>query len=189
MRRDKERIFDEYLASAARAGDRRAFTRLAERWQPRLLAHAYRMTGDQEIAKDICQEGWVDIVKNIGRLDDVAAFPAWAFRIVSRRAVDGIRKRQRQRKLSDAYGSDPIASEGKVAADESGVEASVLSRAIAALPAPQRAAIALFYTYDLSIAEIAVALDVPAGTVKTRLMTARKTLRSLLEGDKDNGRS
>lgn len=187
MRRDKERIFDEYLASAARAGDAKAFTRLAQRWQPRLLAHAYRLTGDQEMARDICQDGWIDIVRNIGRLEDVVAFPAWAFRIISRRTADTIRKRQRQRKLSAAVASDPIASNGQTTLNETGAEACGLAKAIAQLPAAQRAAIALFYSYDLSITEISVALDVPAGTVKTRLMTARKSLRSLLEGVEENG--
>lgn len=54
--------------------------------------------------------------------------------------------------------------------------------AIATLPAPQRAALSLFYTEDLGVAEIAVALDVPPGTVKTRLMHARRKVRALLEG-------
>lgn len=54
--------------------------------------------------------------------------------------------------------------------------------AIATLPAKQRAAMALFYTEDLSVAEIAIALDVPPGTVKTRLMHARRNVRAQLEG-------
>ena len=51
------------------------------------------------------------------------------------------------------------------------------------LPPEQRAAIALFHIEDMSVAEVAVALDVPAGTVKTRLMTARAKLREAFEGD------
>lgn len=51
------------------------------------------------------------------------------------------------------------------------------------LPAEQRAAIALFHLEELSVAEVAVALDVPVGTVKTRLMNARRRLRAALEGD------
>ena len=58
-----------------------------------------------------------------------------------------------------------------------------MARALAALPPDQRAAIALFHLEDLSIAETAIALNVPAGTVKTRLMHARRKLRAALEGD------
>ena len=60
-----------------------------------------------------------------------------------------------------------------------------LYAAIAALPTPQRAALALFYTEGLSVAEVAVALDIPLGTVKTRLMNARARLRAHLTGDQD----
>ncbi len=178
MRRSKARIFDEYLASAARAGDRDAFSRLAERWQPKLLGHAYRLSGDAELARDIVQDAWADIVKGLSGLDDAAVFPAWAFRIVTRRAADAIRKVQRQRKTMDAFAAEPSPSEDV----EGEVSSRALSEAMTALPPEQRAAIALFYREDLSVAEIAAALSVPAGTVKTRLMHARRKLRDALEG-------
>ena len=58
-----------------------------------------------------------------------------------------------------------------------------IDRAIAALPPDQQAAVALFYLEEMSVAEVAVALDVPAGTVKTRLMHARRSLRETLQGE------
>ena len=58
-----------------------------------------------------------------------------------------------------------------------------MQRAIQSLPHDQRATIALFYLEELSVAEVAVALDVPAGTVKTRLMHARHKLRAIIEGE------
>ena len=61
-------------------------------------------------------------------------------------------------------------------------ELSRVMEAVATLPAAQRSALALFYTEDLSVAEIAIALDIPPGTVKTRLMHARRKVRALLEG-------
>jgi RNA polymerase sigma-70 factor (ECF subfamily) len=51
------------------------------------------------------------------------------------------------------------------------------------LPGPQRVALALFYIEELSVAEIAIATDVPPGTVKTRLMHARRKIRAILEGE------
>ena len=55
MTRGAARVLDEYLAASARAGDRVAFARLAVRWQPKLLAHAYRLMGDMEFARDVAQ--------------------------------------------------------------------------------------------------------------------------------------
>lgn len=187
MRRSRERIFDEYLASAARAGDRDAFARLAERWHPKFLAHAWRLTGDAELAGDVAQDAWSDIVKAITHLDDAAAFPAWAYRIVTRRAVDSIRKAQRGRRLNDAVANEHNGRVQPADDIEQNADALVVRRAMTTLPADQRAALALFYLQDLSVAEIAAALSVPVGTVKTRLMHARRKLRAALEGGKSNG--
>ena len=85
MNRSSERIFDEYLVAAAVAGDRPALERLVARWQPRLLRHAWRMLGDAERARDTVQEAWLEVMRGLARLDDTAAFPAWAYRIVTRR--------------------------------------------------------------------------------------------------------
>jgi RNA polymerase sigma-70 factor (ECF subfamily) len=73
---------------------------------------------------------------------------------------------------------EPVAEAAAGAADGDRLRA-----AIRGLPPEQRAAIALFHFEELSVAEVAVALDVPAGTVKTRLMHARRKLRAVLEGD------
>ena len=177
---NKSRALDEYLVAAAQAGDRKAFELLARRWQPRLLAHGWRLLGgDRELAGDAVQEAWAEIVAGLGRLRDVRAFAAWAYRIVTRRCARLIDQAIRQRRLTAATeaGGQDEPDPGEVPDRER------LRRAIRALPEEQRAAIALFHFEDLSIAEVAVALDVPAGTVKTRLMHARRKLRAALEGE------
>ncbi len=68
---------------------------------------------------------------------------------------------------------------------ETGADSNPLHQAIAALPTKQRAVIALYYLEEFSITAISVALSVPAGTVKTRLMHARKKMRATLEGEKN----
>lgn len=180
MHRDSERIFDEYLVAAAQAGDREALARLVARYQPRLLRHAWRVLGDAERARDMVQEGWLEILRGLSRLDDAAAFPAWAYRIVTRRCQRQFQRSAREPLEPEEAGAgvEPLdGGSAEVAADVSRVMA-----AIATLPAPQRAALSLFHTEDLSVAEIAIALDVPPGTVKTRLMHARHKVRALLEG-------
>ncbi|WDI32411.1 sigma-70 family RNA polymerase sigma factor [Hyphococcus flavus] len=185
MSRRAERIFDEFLAASARAGDREAFGRLAKRWQPKLFAHAYRLIGEREAARDIAQEVWADIIKGLGGLDDVRVFPAWAFRIVSRRAADMVRRRQRERKLQAEYAEENKNNSAEAPSIEERSSDARLHEAISALPREQRAAVALFYLEDLSVAEISAALRVPAGTVKTRLMHARRKLRAALKGEED----
>jgi RNA polymerase sigma factor (sigma-70 family) len=174
-----DRLLDGYLVVSAQAGDRAAAQALARRYHRRLIAHAWRLTGDLELAKDVVQSSWVDIARNLPGLKDEAAFPAWAYQIVSRRCARGIRGRQADRALAGA-----LSQAGQdVATLPSEIATPRLRAAILALPPAQRAALALFYFEDLSVGEIAISLDVPAGTVKTRLMHARRALRAVLEGE------
>lgn len=180
MTLDAARILDEYLVVSARAGDRAAFERLVRRWQPKLLAHAWRLTGDGEAARDAVQSAWGEIVRGLPALREERAFPAWAYRIVSRRCARQVGAAVRERALAEAMAREP-----EPAPAEPGHTGDVerLRAAIRALPPGQRSAIALFHFEGLSVAETAVALNVPAGTVKTRLMHARRKLHAALEGD------
>ena len=178
----RERILDEYLVAAARTGNARAFDLLVTRWQPRLIAHAMRLTGRREGARDAVQESWLEISRGLGRLRDDRAFPAWAYRITSRRCAAMIHGLQRDRAIGAALEIE-AEDDRPVDALEGASESDRLRAAVRALPPEQRAAIALFHFGDLSVAEVAVALDVPTGTVKTRLMHARRKLRAVLEGD------
>jgi RNA polymerase sigma factor (sigma-70 family) len=177
-KRPVERVLDELLIASARLGDRRALAMLVKRWDRRLVAHAWRLLGDPVAAQDAAQDSWAEIVRGLARLADDRAFPAWAYRIVSRRCARTIGTAQRHRKLEQAIAAEPADTITNERPDVGWLRA-----AIAALPPDQRAAIALFHLEEMSVAEVAVALDVPAGTVKTRLMHARRKLRAALEGD------
>ena len=102
-----DKALDDYIIAASRIGDKAALDQLVRRWQPRLIAHAYRMIGDSELAKDVTQDAWVDIIRSLKRLQETRAFPAWAFRIVSRRSADVIKKRQSVRSLKSALDGEP----------------------------------------------------------------------------------
>ena len=176
-----ERVLDEYLVASARIGDRKALALLVRRWNGRLIAHAWRLLGDPEAARDAVQEGWSEIIRGLPRLADTRAFPAWAYRIVSRRSARLIGRARRDRRLRDAIEAQPTAASYE--ASGAGLDSEKVRNAMAILPPEQRAAIALFHLEEMSVAEVAVALDVPAGTVKTRLMAARVKLRAAFEGD------
>lgn len=177
----RDRAYESYLVAAARTGDARALARLADFRGPRLVAHAARLLGDREVAQDMVQEAWIEILRGLGSLRDDTAFLPWALRIVSRRVAREIARRQRSRRLAESVGAetDPSVPE----AGPAGLDAARVRAAVAALPPAQAATIALFYLEDLTVAEVATALDVPVGTVKTRLMHARARLREILEGN------
>lgn len=178
-RPDREQ--EVHLADRASAGCRASFEKLARIWHPRLIAHAYRLLGHREQASDAAQSAWLEIAKGIRSLRDPRAFPAWSLRIVTRRCANHIARNQADRALTVELMLDPIEGSSDELGDRD--QALQLRSAIAALPPDQRAAIALFYHEGMSVAETAVALDVPAGTVKTRLMHARRKLAALLEGE------
>lgn len=180
MKPTAAKILDAYLVVSAQAGDRAAFGQLVARWQRRLLAHAWRLLGDREAAADAVQSAWAEIVRGLGKLDDAEAFAAWAYRIVTRCCGRHIGGAIRHRAMATALEHEPDAV---TLPDETGLDSARLQAAIQALPADQRAAIALFHFEEMSVAEVAVALDVPVGTVKTRLMHGRRKLRAALEGD------
>ncbi|MBA3577778.1 MAG: sigma-70 family RNA polymerase sigma factor [Sphingomonas sp.] len=154
---------------------------LAERWNRKLIAHAWRLTGDRELAMDSAQGAWLEILRSLPRLQDDRAFPAWAYRIVSRRCSRQIGAIVQNRRLSEAAANEAPAQEESA---PSTLDEQRLRSAIAALPADQRSAVALFYLEEMSVAQVAVALEIPAGTVKTRLLHARRKLRLALEGEK-----
>jgi RNA polymerase sigma factor (sigma-70 family) len=179
--RSKDQALDMFLVASARLGDRRHFALLVERWDPKLRAHARRLLGDNELASDAVQESWTDIVRDLGRLREDRAFPVWAYRIVSRRCAKAIASLQHRRRIDAALAAEPEAAATETHGDG---DSAMLHAAVQTLPPGQHAAVALHYFEELSVAETAVALNIPAGTVKTRLLHARRSLRARLEGDK-----
>lgn len=181
--RSKQHIVEEYLVAGARLGISGSIAKLVTLRGPGLLRHAMRLLGNRDDAHDAVQDAWIEIIKGLPALRDDRAFAAWAYRIVTRRAARIISARVRSRdQISETTQPDEItvAETGTLAAD-----AHAVRQAIKALPPPQAAAISLFYLEDMSVAEVAIALDVPPGTIKTRLMHARAKLNKALKGDLD----
>ena len=181
MRKDK--ALEGYLVAAARTGDRASLARLVRLRGPRLTAHAVRLLGDVDEARDVVQDAWIEILRGLHSLRDDAAFLPWALRIVTRRVARVIKGRQQHRKLAADFAAETENISPEAGPDA--VQAAEIRRAIASLPPDQAATIALFYLEDMGVADVALALDVPVGTIKTRLMHARTKLRGFLEGDSD----
>ncbi len=180
----KSRALEAYLVASARAGDTAAMDQLVRLVHPRLLGHAYRLLGDAERARDIVQVAWLDIIRDLPRLREVTAFRAFAMQIVARKVAGVIRTQQRDRELAAGWTHEAETTTEPLG--EIAVDAQYVRNAIAQLSPQHQAAMALFYLDEMSVAEVATALDVPIGTVKTRLMHARDKLRVLLKGENDD---
>lgn len=182
--KEKTRALAAYHVAGARMGQPADFAALVALFDARLRAHARRLCDDGETARDIAQEAWIAIGRGLGGLRNDDAFLPWALRITTRLAARDLSRRIRHREALQGFGESqlPEAADPGGASTGADNEAGALHAAIAALPAPQRAALALYYLEEMSVAEVAVALDIPPGTVKTRLMHARNRLRALLEG-------
>jgi len=179
MRRTHEDIQDELLVLQCQAGDRDALKLLITRWQPRLTRLAWRLTGERESARDAVQEAWLAIVRGLRRLHDPATFRTWAYRIVRNKCADWTRRRVTHRRATNRLQEEAPKATGEAPGPSDEIER--LRAAMATLPHEQRTALTLHYSDELSVVEIARVLDIPAGTVKSRLFHARQRLKEVLE--------
>ena len=174
MKKPTEQLVDELLVMRCQDGDAEAMEALVGRWQRKLWRHALRLTGRRDAAWEVVQDAWLGIIRGLRRLDDAARFRPWAYRIVSNKAADWIKKhrrlREKQQELPDSIPAAP---------GESRQDAEEMRLVLSKLPTSHGVVLSLRYLENFSIAEIAITLKVPEGTVKSRLHNARNELKSL----------
>ena len=164
---------EDLLVIAAQDGNQKAFRLLYDRYHRQLLRFAYQISRDQEIAQDAVQECWIKSANTIRKLNDPRAFRSWLYQMVKWRTTDLLRAVSRQLKDGEAF-DEAQHSNGDDNIDD---EKEELNAAINRLPSLEKQMITLFYLDELSIAEIAQILEIPAGTVKSRLNRARDLLK------------
>ncbi|MCG8916477.1 sigma-70 family RNA polymerase sigma factor [Actinokineospora sp. PR83] len=144
---------------------------------PALLAYTTRLTGgDRHRAEDVVQETWLRAWRNLTRLtDDQGSVRGWLKRVAHNIAVDQHRARAARPAEVEMPATDPTATPER--ADEV-VDRLFVADVLRALPTAHRATLAEVYLADRSTAAAAVALQVPVGTVKSRVHNALRTLRT-----------
>ena len=175
---------DRTLVDAARGGDRDALEQLLRRHYDTVHAVCRRITGNQADADDAAQDAMIAIVRAIGRFDDRARFSTWAYRVAVNASLDELRRRRRRPGLA-GYVPDDARTTGGAAgpAPESAVARVDVDAALAHLAPEFRAAVVLRDLCQLDYAEIAEVLDVPIGTVRSRIARGRAALVPLLAGN------
>ena len=167
----KQRAYSEWLVLRCQQGDSAAFKELVAQWDQRLLLYGIRRLEDPEAARDATQECLLAVSKGLGKLNDPGAFPKWLFQIMERRCADSLRKKIRDREvIAESATAPELGKEDNVEN-----EVSVANLLKGYDPAVQLV-LQLHYRDGFTINEIAEIINVPPGTVKSRLFYARKSL-------------
>lgn len=180
--RTPDDIYDEWLVLRRQDGDEAALAELVQRWHPRLLRHAERLTGFPDAASDVVQASWVAILRGLNGLEDPACFRRWAYKIVTHKCADWVRARQRDRAGASQLATEPV--DEKSIVESARDESILLVEAIKQLPPDHKAVLSMFYLDEMPLMEIAESLSLPVGTVKSRLHYAREKLKAILERNK-----
>lgn len=156
--------------------------RLLERHADRVHALCRRVVPDTEDALDATQNALIALARGISRFDGRSAFTTWLYRVTMNAALDELRRRQR-RPIPVETLPEPRPSGAATDAVEARVD---LDAALGAVPDDFRVAVALRDLCDLDYAEIAAVLDLPVGTVRSRISRGRDALAAIL-GNADRG--
>jgi RNA polymerase sigma-70 factor (ECF subfamily) len=151
---------------------------LVLRYRKLALGVAYRVSGDATLAEDIAQEAFVRVWNKLPTFRPEGSFKGWLCRIAANLTIDALRRRKPTVDIAET--SLPALADGPEASVLREERAAAVREAITSLPLHSRTALVLREYEGLSYKEIADVLDIPLGTVKSRLSDARLRLQSQL---------
>lgn len=173
---------DAELITAAMAGDRAAMDTLLRAHHDRVYAVCRRITGNDADAADATQEALISIVRSLGRFDGRSSFGTWVYRIATNASLDELRRRKRRPAVvvDDPAGGHEVADHDGGARIDGMGDRMAIDAALRALPEDFRVPLVLRDVCDFDYAEIASTLDIPVGTVKSRIARGRGALAQIL---------
>lgn len=171
------------LVSRAGEGDSRALEALVREYGGLVHSLAFRMTGDMDLAQDVCQETFTRVWLKLGTLRDPGAFPGWLASITRRLCLDELEKRNRRMES----GEEEVMLENlnPRMPQEFHHKRRILEEAMMKLPVRDRQLLTLSYHRDLSSREVGRILEMSPGSVRVGLHRARERLHELLKGRED----
>lgn len=186
---------DAALISRAADGDKGAFDQLVRKYESRAYQYAYRLTRNPDDAADIVIEAFVRVNSALKNFRGQSAFGTWLYRIITNCSLDLRKKDKSHRNVSLDQTMNVNGSEverqledeapGPVEIVEKNAREEAVQSALQKMPEYQQAMLVMYHVEMLSYEEISEALDLPIGTVKSRLNRARLALRDLLVKDKE----
>jgi len=170
---------DRALVRRFQSGDQHAFVELMQQHERRIYNLAYRMLGRTEDARDATQDAFLSCFRHLGSFRGESSFSTWIHRIAMNACYDLLRKRAPTVSLEDRI-SDPAPVPDHA---ERTAVATDVQRALMHVPPEFRAALVMHEVLDLPVEAIAEALEIPIGTVKSRLHRGRVALGRILAGE------
>jgi len=171
---------DPELVIRAQDGDEAAFSRLAVEMGPRFNEAAYRILRDVQLAQDVTQQAIIDVWSDLPKLRDPERFRAWSYRVLVRLCY---REAKQTRRRLIGILALPAAETSSTDAIAAVADRDQLERAVRRLSVEQRAVVVFTYHLDMRPDEVAEALDIPVGTVHSRLHRALRALRASIDAD------
>jgi len=174
-------IFDGLLVLQYRSGDRKALGILVTRYHRKLCRHAYWYIRDAEASADVVQDSWQMVIRHLGSLKDPNKFGPWAMKIVTRKSLDYLELKKRQKEMlqdelhtrqTEAAALDPLQHNRE--------QLQRLKAAIGELSREHQEVLRLFYLEGYTLKDMGTILELSVGTVKSRLFHAREKLKTIL---------
>lgn len=176
---DKETIYYELLVLRCHRGQKSAFERLFRAWERPLYYYIRRLVDDEQVAWQILQETWLKVLRGIRRLREPRKLPAWLYSVARKTAMNHLRAEYAKQAFFEQNGNVADTADYDHTTDFD--DAEEVHYGLERLSLPHREVLTLFFLQDLSVEEIAGVLEIPVGTVKSRLYYAKRSLKAELE--------
>ena len=181
---------DDILIQAHLKGNQTAFEVLFKKYREQVARLVYSITKDEGLVDDIVQEVFLLVYRHLAKFRQQAAFKTWLYRITVNETIRQLNRNKRWQPLPEGdfepanLPSTLVTFENGVSPERvliEGEQRRMIQNALDAIKPHHRTILVLYYLEDLSVQEIAEVLDIPEGSVKSRLFYARDNLRKLME--------
>ena len=183
---DENTINDNAIIKLILGGKKKSYKTIVDRYQRSAFFFARGMIGNSDDAYDLSQEAFVRAYNNLNEFDPIYPFKVWFYKILSNLCKNYLRQRKSRESVVTSTEMTDIASAPKSARPDVVYEKSetqqIVWEAIGELPEKFKEIIILNHFQDMSYEQIASILDMPRGSVMSRLYYARQNLRGILEG-------
>lgn len=181
---DSAKDAENELVRKAQSGDSQSMNDLLAMHYDRIYAVCRRLAGNDADAADACQEALIAIVKGVSRFDGRSKFSTWSYRVATNACLDELRRRKRRPVPSDEDSRDHAApTDSAPSMEATAVQRMVLDTHLQALPLEFRAPIVCRDVIGMDYAQIAETLEIPPGTVRSRIARGRRQLAEALKED------
>jgi RNA polymerase sigma factor (sigma-70 family) len=173
-------VYQQLLVVRCQLGDRQALDELVRLWQPRLLYYIRRLLAADQDVQQVMQDVWLKVFNRVGSLRDPQRLAPWLYSLARYTAIDHLRDSVSRRQLLSPLPVDPV--DGAWVTTQSQFDdAERVHCALSRLSLVDGEVLTLYFLDDLSVSGVAEVLNIPPGTVKSRLFHARRALAAALD--------